>query len=151
MYKFTGHIVEFEDNPYIQLPDTTNPIKIYIENIKEQKFGLNNNQFEFNIYIHTRNCTKGEIYIDNSLQGQKLYTCFKCPEGKYAYHNKECVVCESNAICPGGAYVLVEEGFWSKSNTSAHVHDCGDFRKFCKGSLTYHEEVCTGGHYGPLC
>jgi hypothetical protein len=48
---------------------------------------------------------------------------------KYAKENinetlNECVVCESNATCPGGAYVLVHEGFWSKSNTSAYVHDC---------------------------
>lgn len=94
-----------------------------------------------------RDCIPGEIRSVDGLQ------CTLCEPGTYSFSPNEtsCKSCPTGAICPGGAIVYLEAGYWAEtaySDSPVLCNDSSDARRCLGGSQGGN---CAEGFIGPAC
>ena len=87
-----------------------------------------------------RPCLPGEH--NNSL------ICVPCPSNTYSFEpTQPCVVCPSNANCPGKSKICPKPGFWNSRANSTVLHECYSGR--CPNDQDC--VTCAQGYASPLC
>lgn len=93
------------------------------------------------IFYSTRPCKPGEV---TSSQG-----CYPCPKETFSVNPKdqECRACPGYAVCPGGALLILEKGYWRRSENDSEVFIC-PIRSACLGGQ---QSECEAGYRDKLC
>ena len=96
------------------------------------------------IKVDFRNCTNGE-----QIQAS---ACINCIGGNYNLQASEnCLDCPTGASCPGGAKIIVKNGYWRSSLKSDVIYACDVFEACLKGTETNELGNCSTGYSGVLC
>ncbi|KRW99982.1 hypothetical protein PPERSA_05485 [Pseudocohnilembus persalinus] len=93
------------------------------------------------------NCD-GDLETYNDPEGR--VSC-QCPEDTFQFDEKsnECQKCPQFAVCPGGAILLVEKGYWRENIQSYEIIPCSNNPNSCNGGSE--ELTCKEGYKGALC
>lgn len=82
------------------------------------KSGFTTSSARANVTVNIGKCPKGHV------TGGRDDTCNRCPVGLFSFdpRDAQCSVCGANAVCPGGAVVWPDEGFWNSAPQSTQMH-----------------------------
>ena len=124
----------------------------------------NNRTLNISIFIHMRNCSKGEILLEDN-------SCFVCETPTFSVidpmdlknSKKECLLCPDNAYCIGGNNILPQQGNWRSSLNSSLILECPT-QESCEGSSYFSQQsnynisdegfvqgICHPNYWGNLC
>ncbi|KAJ3193042.1 hypothetical protein HK101_005535 [Irineochytrium annulatum] len=88
-------------------------------------------------------------------------TCLPCPKGTYSVdlaNDGTCRDCPNDAVCPGGAVVNVNSGYWGSrssltngSKATVDVYRCPMPLTCCPEGGCRYDDVCADGISGTLC
>ena len=108
------------------------------------KYALNNNN------IVCKDCTIG------SEQNYYKTECI-CSKENYKINTTElkCEICPANFVCPLDSNIktiMINKNFWRSNDTTIKTYKCKNIFA-CKGGLIINNtnDLCSPGHYGPLC
>lgn len=98
--------------------------------------------------IKSRNCLSGE---EQTLQG----TCQVCSYGFYLIQppdrQKNCKLCDQNAICYGSNVIVPKEGFFRSSLDSEEIIPCFNENACLGGNEDEQLGLCNRGYKSYLC
>ncbi|KAJ3116717.1 hypothetical protein HDU96_008956 [Phlyctochytrium bullatum] len=91
-----------------------------------------------------------------------LSVCLKCPAKTFSWttdNTGECMPCNNNGVCPGGAVVNAKSGYWmpeppdlnSSNIAQPEFYNCPYPSTCCPAGNCTFAEICADGFSGPLC
>lgn len=118
-------------------------ISRYLVNLSNFEFIIKDGYFIM-IKIQIRKCIVGEIIKENF--------CFKCDYSEFSLNTKDknCKKCPGNAVCKGGAQIILEPQYWRSSNLSDNIIYCHESKDNCLGGADSNCADVFLGHYADL-
>lgn len=115
-------VFNFSELSIVKNPETLFLLKIQLSIYDD--IALKHIQFAETFHFFSEPCKIGEIFTE--------FKCKMCPTSSYSIKNPmknqnnniNCVKCEKNAYCPGGSYLIPEEGYWRFSSNSSKIVKC---------------------------
>jgi hypothetical protein len=119
IYNFTQILLIAKPNYSTKIMLTSTAINsqtYYAELAKRQ--GRNLDFQAIDVDLSFRPCLPGEVTQNNK--------CVQCLRGTYSLSpvKTACDRCPERASCPGGAEVVVDQGFWRRSTNSTEIYQC---------------------------
>lgn len=79
-----------------------------------------------------RYCLPGEVLVTSKVRvntsGEELassFICNSCGFGHFSFLPAvQCLDCDDNALCPGGAGLVPRDGYWHSTPFSTQFHEC---------------------------
>lgn len=136
-------IYRFNELIFVAAPSYKTEIKVISNALNPTRyFRVTGDEFkDYSLELGFRECIEGEVAKNNK--------CSRCIKGTYSYSpfDAQCTPCFDFATCEGGNKVVVDQGYWRKTNLSTVVYKC-PLSAACLGGV---ESKCATGYSGLLC